>query len=462
MSKGFRSTTGKAIGNYVGETSKQIRNGFGVYNYPNKFFRYEGEWRKGKKHGHGRLVMVDGSYYEGSFKNGEISGHGYRSWSYSGNVYIGEFKCGEICGIGVMTYGNGEKYEGGWKDNKRHGEGELVEANGDIYKGSFYQHKKHGKGHQIYSNGDEYEGDWVQGLKQGHGIIKYSDGTIYNGQWRNNMFNGEGSILHVSGVKYEGMWISGSPAVESSILVCESNVIEIEQGQCFDLDVICQTVDGKAVNDEGRLLQVTAGVKILNKRSEGKFSDEEIITTPFDFEAESYPLTEMLPDSESFVNGKIEEVSLTIETEDKNVEIDRLTLEDTSKNNSSRTASAVSHLTQESVLQHSSLADYGASPEDNPDSHASQPQKWKRVIKKGSAQNSTTEVSDYKEGKRRKEKKEEKLNDDKWKYCKPGDYVIIIQEITNPPFFDTTLQPAYCHVKVTSKQKRAKSKMDKK
>ena len=25
--------------------------GFGVYNYANKFFRYEGEWSKGKKHG---------------------------------------------------------------------------------------------------------------------------------------------------------------------------------------------------------------------------------------------------------------------------------------------------------------------------------------------------------------------------------------------------------------------------
>lgn len=25
--------------------------GFGVYNYSNKFFRYEGEWSKGKKHG---------------------------------------------------------------------------------------------------------------------------------------------------------------------------------------------------------------------------------------------------------------------------------------------------------------------------------------------------------------------------------------------------------------------------
>ncbi|XP_046855915.1 MORN repeat-containing protein 1-like [Xenia sp. Carnegie-2017] len=171
MSKGFRSTTGNAIGNYVGETSKQIRNGFGVYNYSNKF-----------------SVMEE----------------------------------------------NGGKERNMEKVS-------LLKQNGDIYKGSFYQHKKHGKGHQIYSNGDEYEGDWVQGLKQGLGRIKYSDGTIYKGQWRNNMFNGEGSIFHVPGVDY--------------------------------------------------------------------------------FEAESYPLTEMLPDNEPFVNGKIEEVALTIETEDKNVEI---------------------------------------------------------------------------------------------------------------------------------------------
>ena len=25
--------------------------GFGIYNYPNKFFQYEGEWKRGKKHG---------------------------------------------------------------------------------------------------------------------------------------------------------------------------------------------------------------------------------------------------------------------------------------------------------------------------------------------------------------------------------------------------------------------------
>lgn len=83
----LNTTTSKGAGNYIGETKKQLRDGelvkmyifsnfvifstmivlndfftlnkfvfavflgFGVYNYSNKFFRYEGEWSKGKKHG---------------------------------------------------------------------------------------------------------------------------------------------------------------------------------------------------------------------------------------------------------------------------------------------------------------------------------------------------------------------------------------------------------------------------
>ena len=36
---------------YVGETLNQLRHGYGVYVYANKFFRYEGDWIRGKKHG---------------------------------------------------------------------------------------------------------------------------------------------------------------------------------------------------------------------------------------------------------------------------------------------------------------------------------------------------------------------------------------------------------------------------
>mgnify|MGYP001810716255 CR=1 FL=1 len=53
-----------------------MRNGYGTYIYENSFFRYEGEWLNGVKHGRGILRMNDGSYYEGQFYNGEIEGDG--------------------------------------------------------------------------------------------------------------------------------------------------------------------------------------------------------------------------------------------------------------------------------------------------------------------------------------------------------------------------------------------------
>lgn len=37
--------------NYKGEMENNLRNGFGVYIYDNRFFKYEGEWKNGIKHG---------------------------------------------------------------------------------------------------------------------------------------------------------------------------------------------------------------------------------------------------------------------------------------------------------------------------------------------------------------------------------------------------------------------------
>jgi 1-phosphatidylinositol-4-phosphate 5-kinase len=39
-------------------------NGNGVYRSVDGSF-YEGEWRKGVKHGHGNESWIDGSHYEG-------------------------------------------------------------------------------------------------------------------------------------------------------------------------------------------------------------------------------------------------------------------------------------------------------------------------------------------------------------------------------------------------------------
>ena len=37
---------------------------------------YEGEWLNDQKHGFGREILIDGSYYLGRFENGKRNGQG--------------------------------------------------------------------------------------------------------------------------------------------------------------------------------------------------------------------------------------------------------------------------------------------------------------------------------------------------------------------------------------------------
>lgn len=65
--------------------------------------------------------MKDGSFYEGTFRDGQIYGHGFKFWATTGDKYEGEFSHGEMNGHGIMQFGDGSHYEGYWEDNKREG-----------------------------------------------------------------------------------------------------------------------------------------------------------------------------------------------------------------------------------------------------------------------------------------------------------------------------------------------------
>ncbi|XP_064153833.1 MORN repeat-containing protein 1-like [Anguilla rostrata] len=288
---------------YSGQVKNLARDGFGVYVYPNGFFRYEGEWKMGKKHGHGKLFMKDGSFYEGEFANGEIEGNGLRYWAHSGNSYSGQFKSGELHGCGVMQYSSGEKYEGEYCYGLREGHGLLLDKEGHTYEGSFHENKKHGEGIMDFRNGDQYEGDWLLDQRQGHGIMRFEDGSVYEGQWRNNLFNGQGTMIHCSGVAWEGLWINGRPSGGASKIVIEGgDVLEVFQGSPFAVDVHLQTDAGDvATGENGRVLQICVGVKFTGYRPTSSSSnllkliedmEEKPIPTPFGFEFISYPLME--------------------------------------------------------------------------------------------------------------------------------------------------------------------------
>ena len=167
--------------NYEGEMLNNLRNGFGIYVYDNRFFRYEGEWRNGVKHGSGKLAMRDGSYYEGDFKKGEICGKGYKFDKNKQTEYTGDFFYGEYHGKGVLRCKNQFTYDGDFFENMMHGYGELNELKQNhVYQGQFYRNLRHGQGLQKYNDNSTYTGDWIRGKRQGQGELVFSDGSIYD------------------------------------------------------------------------------------------------------------------------------------------------------------------------------------------------------------------------------------------------------------------------------------------
>ncbi|XP_014593186.1 MORN repeat-containing protein 1 isoform X2 [Equus caballus] len=277
------------------------RDGYGVYIYPNSFFRYEGEWKGGKKHGHGKLVFKDGSYYEGQFVDGEIMGEGCRLWASSGNTYSGQFVLGEPQGRGIMTYKAGGRYEGELSHGMREGHGCLVDQDGQVYRGAFHSNKRHGRGQMVFLNGDKYDGDWVRDQRQGHGVLCQADGSTYEGQWHSDVFSGLGSMAHCSGVVYRGMWINGHPAAQATrIVILGPEVMDVAQGSSFSVKVQLQQDDGEvAKSEDGRVLKISAGVRYVQLQAYSEVSffkvdedDREMpIQTPFGFDCITYPLS---------------------------------------------------------------------------------------------------------------------------------------------------------------------------
>lgn len=59
-------------------------------------------------------------------------------------------------GKGVLSWLDGEKYDGFFLDDKLEGTGVYYYANGDRYEGLFHNGMKHGRGIYHFSNGDRY------------------------------------------------------------------------------------------------------------------------------------------------------------------------------------------------------------------------------------------------------------------------------------------------------------------
>jgi hypothetical protein len=98
--------------------------------------KYVGEWLGGKKHGFGRLVFKDGSYYEGGFSDGLYHGNGTLFLTDTSR-YVGQFAANLKNGVGKETWKNGDMYSGSYSENQRHGKGKMWISGLGTYKGEW-------------------------------------------------------------------------------------------------------------------------------------------------------------------------------------------------------------------------------------------------------------------------------------------------------------------------------------
>ena len=133
-----------------------------------------------------RLVLPDGTVYEGELVDGEMHGHG------------------------VLRMKDSGEYTGQWKHGLHHGKGKLTLPTGYVYEGQWEKGKKNGYGVMVDDGGRKYEGEWSVGRQHGTGTMTYGDAeTVFSGQWRAGVPHGKGMLTRENGTIIRGVWADG-------------------------------------------------------------------------------------------------------------------------------------------------------------------------------------------------------------------------------------------------------------
>lgn len=69
---------------------------------------------------------------------------------------------------------------------------------------------RHGEGLMTWPNGDRYEGHFNRWHIEGEGTIRYAvDGSSYSGLWFNDVYEGRGVVTTADGTTYKGIFKAG-------------------------------------------------------------------------------------------------------------------------------------------------------------------------------------------------------------------------------------------------------------
>ena len=206
-----------------------------------------------------KIILPDGTIYEGTMINNEITGKGKYTFP-DGSIYEGSVLNGLRHGYGIFKANNGIFYNGEWKNGLKNGKGKLIQGNmelegewiddilngkcrikwksGNLFDGKLINNKMNGNGYMIWYNKNEkytgmwkdnlqngfgihiyynlknenkflrerYVGEFKNGKRHGYGKYYYSNGNIYEGEWNNNIKEGFGILYYNDRTKYVGIF----------------------------------------------------------------------------------------------------------------------------------------------------------------------------------------------------------------------------------------------------------------
>lgn len=112
--------------------------------------------------------------YEGGCRNGLAHGVGTAKGEAE---YQGEFRKGQKHGQGAKTWSWGDRYEGGFRDDRRHGKGVYVWGAqspwaGERYVGDYVADQREGSGAYFWPAGDRFEGQWKADRRYGYSAME--------------------------------------------------------------------------------------------------------------------------------------------------------------------------------------------------------------------------------------------------------------------------------------------------
>lgn len=194
---------------YTGDFKNGKRTGNGVYIWESGD-KYDGAWENDQMSGQGTYRYKKGIKVSGEFKKNKFIEGNYKLTNKFG-IYVFTIKNGKATSV-KMILKDGTTYEGDVKNGKLNGDAHIKYKNGDTYEGSVKKGRKSGRGTYKWKNGADYDGEWKKDQMSGLGIYTYpskSKGLSLRGKFKNGKPYGTCTYTTYSYDIYKTEWENG-------------------------------------------------------------------------------------------------------------------------------------------------------------------------------------------------------------------------------------------------------------